>query len=65
MNRSPLDDHQLEELKKKYQIDEKIAAMYNISVYMVGKEFDPRFRRVILRYVPQDTEKPEGQNEKG
>jgi len=48
-----LDERQLEELKKRYGIDERIAERYDLPEDRVKEDFDPRFVRLVLRYLDQ------------
>jgi hypothetical protein len=41
----------IERLKKKYEIDEKIADKHRLTVRQVEEEFDPRFRQVLLPWL--------------
>lgn len=49
-----LSEQQLEELKRKYGIDERIAERYGVPKDRVEKDFDPRLRRLILQYLSQN-----------
>jgi hypothetical protein len=49
-----LSEHQLEELKRKYGIDERIAERYDLSKDRVERDFDPRLRKLILQYLGQN-----------
>jgi hypothetical protein len=42
-----LEDADLERLKRKYGIDEKIARKHDLTVKQVEEFFDPRIKRIL------------------
>ena len=46
-----LSEQQLEELKRKYGIDELIAERYDLPKDRVERDFDPRLVKLIQEYL--------------
>jgi hypothetical protein len=51
MSPSQLDEAKLEELKRKLEIDEKVAAKYGLSKWQVEKDLDPRLVKLLLEFL--------------
>ena len=57
MNESPpLDEKQIEEIKKKRNFDEILSKKFNIPVHKVERELDPRLVRLFLQLLSQQSE---------
>jgi ABC-type microcin C transport system permease subunit YejB len=51
-----LNDEQLEELKRKFGIDERIAERYDLPKDRVERDFDPRLVKLIRQYLGKNRE---------
>jgi hypothetical protein len=50
-----LTEEQVEILKRKYGIDERIAEKYDIPMGRVEKDFDPRIVKLILAFLDRNS----------
>lgn len=50
-----LNEQQLEELKRKYGIDERIAERYDVPKDRVERDFDPRLVKLIQQYLGKNS----------
>ena len=51
-----LSDEQMEELKRKFGIDERIAERYDLPKDRVERDFDPRLVKLIRQYICKNRE---------